>query len=347
MATRKFSRREIVRILGGGAAGISVAALLQACRAAPPSSSPAAATVAPVESTGAATHAGGSGRDGRDDSRGRRRPIDGPDPVQKRHRPGAATPKRGGTMTTALLADWTAWDPTQAQAIRVGHMFFTSNKLIQGDWTKGPQGNGTTTWEWGYVSDDELLTGELAESWETPDPTTIIYHLRKGVKFHNKPPVNGRELTADDVVWNINMQLTYPTAWRHGVPRELRAAADGGQGARQIHGPGHDAGGFARSDAAGDRLQHVHQSARGVGERRRHVRLDQGDRSGPWMITNYVAGSEITLSRTRITSRWTRSIRPAATVSGHAQTADHSGFLVAVHGVADGSDRLAARARSG
>ena len=46
------------------------------------------------------------------------------------------------------------------------------------------------------------MKGVLAESWETPDDTTIIFHIRKGVRWHNKAPVNGRELTADDVVYN-------------------------------------------------------------------------------------------------------------------------------------------------
>ena len=40
-----------------------------------------------------------------------------------------------------------------------------------------------------------IVEPDLAERWETPDETTYIFHLRKGVKWHNKPPVNGRELT--------------------------------------------------------------------------------------------------------------------------------------------------------
>ena len=39
----------------------------------------------------------------------------------------------------------------------------------------------------------------LAERWEQPDATTYIFHLRQGVKWHDKPPLNGRELVADDV----------------------------------------------------------------------------------------------------------------------------------------------------
>jgi peptide/nickel transport system substrate-binding protein len=43
------------------------------------------------------------------------------------------------------------------------------------------------------------FTPALAESWEQPDPLTLIFHLRSGVRFHD-----GRPLTARDVLWTIN-----------------------------------------------------------------------------------------------------------------------------------------------
>ena len=42
----------------------------------------------------------------------------------------------------------------------------------------------------------------LAESWENPDPTTWVFNLRQGVKFHD-----GTELTADDVVYTYTTIL--------------------------------------------------------------------------------------------------------------------------------------------
>ena len=51
------------------------------------------------------------------------------------------------------------------------------------------------------------FTGELAESWETPDPLTYVFHIRQGVHYALDPDseasrlVGGRELTADDVVY--------------------------------------------------------------------------------------------------------------------------------------------------
>jgi peptide/nickel transport system substrate-binding protein len=44
---------------------------------------------------------------------------------------------------------------------------------------------------------------ELAQKWETPSETQYIFHLQPGVKWHNKAPVNGRALTADDIVYSL------------------------------------------------------------------------------------------------------------------------------------------------
>lgn len=43
--------------------------------------------------------------------------------------------------------------------------------------------------------DDQMnLQGDLAESWESPEPLTYIFHLRRGIRFHD-----GRPLTSADV----------------------------------------------------------------------------------------------------------------------------------------------------
>ena len=48
-----------------------------------------------------------------------------------------------------------------------------------------------------------VMKGNLAESWEMPDDTTIIFHIRKGVYWHDKAPMNGRELTAQDIEYGM------------------------------------------------------------------------------------------------------------------------------------------------
>lgn len=52
--------------------------------------------------------------------------------------------------------------------------------------------------------DDRLnVIPKLAESWEQPDDTTYIFHLRKGVKFHS-----GREMKAEDVKYSFDRILS-------------------------------------------------------------------------------------------------------------------------------------------
>lgn len=57
------------------------------------------------------------------------------------------------------------------------------------------------------------FTPALAERWEQPDPLTLIFHLRNGVKFHD-----GRDLTSRDVVWTID-------SMRNGVVITPKASA--------------------------------------------------------------------------------------------------------------------------
>ncbi len=61
--------------------------------------------------------------------------------------------------------------------------------------------------------DTGTLVGDLAETWETPDPTTIVLNLRDGVTWHAEGPgannpaaAAGRALTTEDIVWNIDRQ---------------------------------------------------------------------------------------------------------------------------------------------
>src|SRR5690606_25360074 len=43
----------------------------------------------------------------------------------------------------------------------------------------------------------------MMESWEfSPDRLQVTFKLRKGVKWHNKPPVNGRDLDVQDVIFS-------------------------------------------------------------------------------------------------------------------------------------------------
>ncbi|MBI2165590.1 MAG: ABC transporter substrate-binding protein [Chloroflexi bacterium] len=49
---------------------------------------------------------------------------------------------------------------------------------------------------------------DLCLSWEQTSSTVYLFTLRSGVKWHNIPPVNGRELTAQDVAASFERMLT-------------------------------------------------------------------------------------------------------------------------------------------
>jgi peptide/nickel transport system substrate-binding protein len=52
------------------------------------------------------------------------------------------------------------------------------------------------------------VEGDLAESWDRQGETVYVFKLRKGVQWHAKPPVNGRELVAQDVKYTYDRFLT-------------------------------------------------------------------------------------------------------------------------------------------
>jgi len=49
---------------------------------------------------------------------------------------------------------------------------------------------------------------DLVESWTQPKPTVYEFRLKRGVRWHNKPPVNGRELVAEDVRYTFERFMT-------------------------------------------------------------------------------------------------------------------------------------------
>ena len=111
-------------------------------------------------------------------------------------RAGAQTPKRGGTLSLRT------WDPPHFDHI-LAHAYkthvvisFTHSRLLRHK--AGP----------GIRPGAFPIEGDLAEAWQQTSETTYVFKLRKGVRFHAKPPVNGRELTAEDVRYTFERILT-------------------------------------------------------------------------------------------------------------------------------------------
>lgn len=124
--------------------------------------------------------------------------------------PAAGTPKYGGTYTEVVTIDPRGFDPLIVQTNSCPTLQVTQDTLLSGDWSKGPAGSRATDWLYGILGRTDLWSGQLAESWEIPSDQTIIYHIKKGIHWMNKPPVNGREMTADDLAWSIQSEWTTP-----------------------------------------------------------------------------------------------------------------------------------------
>jgi peptide/nickel transport system substrate-binding protein len=111
---------------------------------------------------------------------------------------GAQAPKRGGTFRIAGFEPQ-AFDPQQTLSYRsLTILSMTHSRLVRVK--AGPSVRPGTT----------PLEPDLAESWNQVSDTTWLFKLRRGVRWHSKPPVGGRELTADDVKYTYERFLTVP-----------------------------------------------------------------------------------------------------------------------------------------
>ena len=104
-------------------------------------------------------------------------------------KPAGGTPKAGGQSVWAILADPLSLDQHKA------------GSDVQAD-VLGQFYESLTS----YNAKLEVIPW-LATSWETPDPSTYVFKLRQGVKFHN-----GQEMTADDVKYSVERMLAKDTA---------------------------------------------------------------------------------------------------------------------------------------
>jgi peptide/nickel transport system substrate-binding protein len=82
------------------------------------------------------------------------------------------------SVTFLIESNPTNLDPrfaTDAQSLHIGALLFSS--LLQRD-------------------DQMNLQGDLAESWDVPDPLTYVFHLRRHVRFHDGRPLNSADVKA-------------------------------------------------------------------------------------------------------------------------------------------------------
>ncbi|HEV2056900.1 MAG TPA: ABC transporter substrate-binding protein [Methylomirabilota bacterium] len=121
----------------------------------------------------------------------------------------AQAPKRGGTFRIRFALAPPHFDPQQTVAFTtMVPLSFTHSRLVRVK--AGPSVKPGTT----------PIEPDLAESWTQPNDTTYIFKLRRGARWHPKPPVNGREVTAEDVKYTYE-RFMGPTNPNRGMLEQV------------------------------------------------------------------------------------------------------------------------------
>lgn len=105
----------------------------------------------------------------------------------------ARPPRRGGVFRMAVR-EAPSLDPhLSISFLTHSYVSLASSLLVR--FPNGPEQKSPT---------DFSVGPDLAEQWTvSKDGTVSTFQLRKGVRFHNRPPVNGRELAAEDVKYSL------------------------------------------------------------------------------------------------------------------------------------------------
>src|SRR5438552_10906526 len=113
-----------------------------------------------------------------------------PSPYHAWSPPSDKPPKRGGLLTRASAWDPPVLDPRLTNSVGLSQIAtLVYNRLLRFPFADEAKGSADLT-----------LKGDLAESWEgSADFKTWTFKLRQGVKWHNVPPLKGRELVAEDI----------------------------------------------------------------------------------------------------------------------------------------------------
>ncbi len=125
--------------------------------------------------------------------------------------PPEAKPIGGGTLRSYMTQDPPYWDPFMGVSGETSsHINRITAPLLQFHY-----GRGVDRWNF------DISNQGLAEKWEvSADSLSWTFHIRQGVRWQNKPPVNGREFVAEDVKWSLEYHMA--TA---GAPRREQLAA--------------------------------------------------------------------------------------------------------------------------
>lgn len=205
-------------------------------------------------------------------------------------------PQYGGTLRALRTTMSPSWDQTFPMGSDV--VTLTGEHLFQASWTTDPDEFSLSS---GFVP-VEYMEGLVAESWEQQDPQTFIVKIREGIHFQNKAPVNGRELTADDVKYSYDRLLGTGSGFTEPNPSWTRVF-DGVQEINVLD----DYTVEFKFNRSGAML--VYQLLAGQNQSPvviiPHEWVEQGDTqnwenstgSGPWILSDYQDGVHITYTK--------------------------------------------------
>ncbi len=127
-----------------------------------------------------------------------------------------SAPAYGGTLTPAIC--YVPEGPDGGSAGGASLASSAIEKLTIGDW-----GIDRDVYAFTLVSftPEVAIKGNLAESWDiSPDERTYTFNIRKGVNWHDKPPMNGRELTAYDIEYNYHRITGTGSGYTEPTPKQ-------------------------------------------------------------------------------------------------------------------------------
>ena len=113
-----------------------------------------------------------------------------PDTAAASQKPATSRQKRGGVLKAQRQNNWPTHDPHLAQSGNV------DSPLVFDYLTRLDRNPATGAFE---------VRPSLVESWDLPDPTTVVFKLRQGVTFHD-----GTDCDAAAVKWNLDRLMTHP-----------------------------------------------------------------------------------------------------------------------------------------
>ena len=132
-------------------------------------------------------------------------------------------PRYGGTLTFVKTGTSASADIVVPGGWAEALIDPVLEKLGMADWA-APRDQ----FDFVFLFPPDHTSGALAESWSQPDPTTVVVNVRQGVHWHDKPPMNGRALTAQDIEYNYHRLLGLGSGFteRTIMPWELLAGAN-------------------------------------------------------------------------------------------------------------------------